>query len=119
MGQSQQKHPQRTRLHYESLVNRIQYRFLNNYHPDDPIRQDALKQAIVTELVWLMNRHEKGESVREWYLMERLKGGIKLRGRKLTQWQKDKMYDLLRLVIQPDDVFRKADVIYETKRNEL
>lgn len=52
MGQIQLRHPQCTRLHYESLINRIQYRFLDQYHPDDPIRQDALKQVIITELVF-------------------------------------------------------------------
>lgn len=118
MGQSQLRHPESTRLHFQSLINRIQYRFLDYYHPDNPIRQDALKQAIITELVWLINRYEQGQGVREWYLMERLKKGIKLRGRHITQWQQDKMYDLLRTAIDPQRVYQKADVIYEKRSLE-
>jgi hypothetical protein len=115
MSQRQLKHPEGTRLHFQSLINRIQYRFLDHYHPDDPIRQDILKQVIVTELVWLINRYEQGQGVKEWYLMERLKGRIKLRGRYITQWQQDKMYDLLRTTIDPQDVYQKADLLYKQR----
>jgi hypothetical protein len=115
MGQSQLRHPEGTRLHFQSLINRIQYRFLDHYHVDDPIRQDALKQVIVTELVLLINRYEQGQGVKEWYLMERLKGRIKLRGRYITQWQQDKMYDLLRTAIDPQRVYQKADLLYKQR----
>jgi hypothetical protein len=118
MGQNQLRHPESTRLHFQSLINRIQYRFLDYYHPDDPIRQDILKQVIITELVWLVNLYHEGKGVKEWYLMERLKSGIKLRGRHITQWQQDKMYDLLRTAIDTQRVYQKADVIYEKRSLE-
>ena len=113
MGQNQVRHPEGTRLHFESLINRIQHRFIDYYETDDPLRQDILKEVIVTELVFFINRYEQGRGVRKWYLMERIRGRIKLRGRHLTQWQKNKMYDLLRTAIDRQRVFQKADAIYE------
>jgi len=101
MGQSQLRHPESTRLHFQSLINRIQYRFLDYYHPDDPIRQDILKQVII-------NRSD---------LMVREYSSIKLKGRNLTQWQRNKMFDLL-LAIDPQRVYQKADVIYEKRSLE-
>ncbi len=117
MGQSQLKHPESTRLHFQSLINRIQYRFLDYYHPDDPIRQDILKQVIITELVWLINRYEQGQGINRSDLMVREYSSIKLKGRNLTQWQRNKMFDLL-LAIDPQRVYQKADVIYEKRSLE-
>ena len=117
MGQSQLRHPESTRLHFQSLINRIQYRFLDQYHPDNPIRQGILKQVIITELVWLINRYEQGQGVNRSDLMVREYGSIKLKGRNLTQWQRNKMFDLL-LAIDPKCVYKKADVIYEKRSLE-